>query len=103
MQKIRINDEVLVIAGKNKGDKGKILKVDEKRNRVFVEGINKVKKALKPTQQNPAGGFAEIEKSIHRSNVMLVSPKNNKRTRVKIVNTNGKNTRVATSCGSTLN
>lgn len=103
MQKLKINDEVIVLAGKNKGKKGKVVKINPKTNRVIVEGVNVVKKALKPTQENPTGGFADIEKALHISNVAVVSPKKGVATRVRIENKDGKKVRVAVKCGSVLN
>ena len=61
-----------------------------------------MKKAVKPTQENPAGGITEKEAPVHISNVAVVSPKTSKGTRVKIVNKDGKNIRVAVSCGTEL-
>lgn len=103
MQKLKVNDEVIVLAGKNKGKKGKVVKINPKTNRVIVEGVNIVKKALKPTQENPTGGFADIEKALHVSNVAVVSPKKGVATRVRIENKDGKKVRVAVKCGSVLN
>ena len=100
MQKLKLNDEVIVIAGKDKGKKGKIVKFNGPRKRVFVEGVNVVKKTMKPTQENPNGGVIDIEASIDVSNIALVSPKTGKATRVRIDNVDGKNVRTAVSCGS---
>jgi large subunit ribosomal protein L24 len=72
--KIRKNDIVEVITGKNKGDKGRVLQVDRKRGRVLVEHIMMVKKHVRPNPQRQIkGGIAEREAPIHLSNVMLVS------------------------------
>ena len=79
-----------------------IPKLNFKKNLVFVEGVNTVKKAIKPTQESPDGGFANITVGLHRSNVALVSPKTGGATRVKFENKDGKLVRVATKCGSTL-
>jgi large subunit ribosomal protein L24 len=75
--KLKKDDEVIVISGKlvDKGKKGKILSIDKKKDRVFVAGINKRKKFVRPTQENPQGGVIEIENSIHISNVMLYDSK----------------------------
>lgn len=81
MLNIKKNDRVIVIAGKDKGKTGKVLKVFPKQNRVLVETLNKAKKAQRRTQENQQGGFVEIEQPIHRSNVMLVDKKTNKPTR----------------------
>lgn len=103
MQKLKLNDDVLVLAGKDAGKKGKVKKINFKTNRVIVEGVNLVKKALKPTQENPNGGFVELEKGLHISNVSVVSPKTGGATRVRIEVKDGKKVRVATKCGSVLN
>ncbi len=80
--KIRKNDNVMVIAGNDKGKSGKVLKVFPSDSRVIVEGINLRKRHTKPSQKNPQGGILEKEASIHVSNVMLVDPKNNTPTRL---------------------
>jgi large subunit ribosomal protein L24 len=102
MQKLKINDEVVVVAGKEKGKSGKVSKILDKKNRVVVSGVNLVKKTLKPTQENPNGGIIDVEASLHRSNIMLTSPKTNKPTRVRIESKDGKKVRVAVTCGSVL-
>ena len=102
MQKLKINDEVVLIAGKDKGKTGKVKKINFKTNRVLVDGINTVKKALKPSQENPNGGFSDLEKPIHMSNVALISPKTNKATRVKIVTQNGKKSRQLVACSTNI-
>lgn len=102
MEKLRVQDEVVVLAGKDKGKTGHILKIFRKQNRVLVGGVNVVKKAVRPTQENPAGGITEKENPIHISNVAVVSPKTKKATRVRIENKDGKNVRVAVACGTEL-
>jgi large subunit ribosomal protein L24 len=102
MQKLRVNDEVIILAGKDKGKKGKILNINNKTKRVIVEGINKVKKAVKPTQENPNGGIVDIEKALHISNVQIVDPKTGAPTRVRIETKDGKNVRVAKKSNSVL-
>ncbi|GBF48897.1 50S ribosomal protein L24 [Leptospira ryugenii] len=69
--KIKKDDEVLVIAGKEKGKKGKVLAIDKRRDRVYIEGVNKRRRYVRPTQENPQGGSIEIEFPIHISNVMF--------------------------------
>ena len=81
MAHVKKGDSVSVITGSYKGQKGPVLKVFPKQNRLIVEHINVSKKAQRPTQQNQQGGFVEIEMPIHRSNVMLVDKKTNKPTR----------------------
>ena len=84
--KIKRNDRVEVIAGKDKGKKGRVLRVIADKNRVLVEGVMLVKKHVKPNpQKNIKGGIAEQEATIHLSNVMLVDSEGNKtRTGIRI-------------------
>ena len=79
--KIRQNDEVIVLAGKDKGKNGKVLQVLRKKDRVVVEGINIVKRHQKPTNTNQTGGILEKEAPIHISNVK-VSEKSEKATKI---------------------
>ena len=80
--KIRKDDIVMVIAGNNKGKKGKVLKVFPKLDRVIVEGVNIQKRHTKPNQASPQGGIIEKEASINASNVMVLDPKSNEPTRI---------------------
>ncbi len=91
MQKLKVNDTVQVLAGKDKGKQGKIKSINFKTNRVVVEGVNLVKKAIKPNQQNQQGGIVDMEKAVHISNVALLDPKTGKPTRVKVKQEAGKN------------
>jgi large subunit ribosomal protein L24 len=99
--KIRRDDVVQVISGKDSGKTGKVLRVDPKRSRVFVEGLNIVKRhqrprTIKETQRGgQVGGVIEKEGPIHVSNVMLVDPKADKPTRVGVERSEGKRVRVA--------
>lgn len=68
---VKKGDEVLVIAGNHKGAAGKVLEVQRKKNRVIVEGVNLIKKAMRKTQDNPTGGIQEREGTLHLSNVKL--------------------------------
>jgi large subunit ribosomal protein L24 len=102
MQKIRVNDEVIVTAGKDKGKKSTIKSLNFKTKTAIVEGVNMVKKSMKPSQENPDGGFADLEKGINISNIAVVSPKTGAATRVRIEDKNGKKVRVAVKCGSEL-
>ena len=81
MLRIKKNDQVMVIAGKDKGKTGKVLQILTEQQRAVVEHINLVKKAQRKTQQNQQGGFVNIEAPIHLSNIMLVDKKTNKPTR----------------------
>lgn len=71
--RLRRDDQVIVIGGRERGKTGRILRIDMDRQRVVVEGLNLVKKAIRPTQQRKKGGISEIEAPIHLSNVMLAS------------------------------
>jgi large subunit ribosomal protein L24 len=102
--KIRRYDTVEVISGKDKGKTGKVLRVIPDKHRVIVEGINIIKRHTRPSQFNPnaQAGVIEREAPIHISNVMLVDPKSNKRTRVGSVRENGKRFRVARTTGEKI-
>ena len=80
----RIDDEVEVIAGADKGHRGKILKIDRKKNKVVVEGAGRVWKHVRRSQKNPQGGRLNKEMPISASNVMLVDPTTGKPTRVGV-------------------
>jgi large subunit ribosomal protein L24 len=84
MERIRKGDTVVVIAGKEKGKRGKVLRILSKQQRVVIERVMMVKRHTKPTQQNQQGGIIEKEGSIHISNVMPVDPGSDKPTRVKV-------------------
>ncbi|MFS0724466.1 50S ribosomal protein L24 [Paenibacillus sp. 1P07SE] len=95
---VKKDDNVIVITGKDKGKKGRVIAAYPRENRVLVEGVNMVKKHARPTQQNPQGGILEQEAAIHVSNVMLLDPKSGKPTRIGYkVQDNGKKVRVAKS------
>ncbi|HBR14647.1 MAG TPA: 50S ribosomal protein L24 [Candidatus Omnitrophica bacterium] len=81
MLRIKKNDQVVVITGKDKGKTGRVLRILPEESRAIVEHINVVKKSQKKNQQNPQGGFIEREASIHISNIMLLDKKTNKPTR----------------------
>jgi large subunit ribosomal protein L24 len=103
--RIRSEDQVIVIGGKDRGKRGKVLRVDPKKERVFVEGLNMVKRHQRPQQTaggQTAGGVIEREGPIHVSNVMLIDPKDNKPTRVGTDLVDGKRVRVAKRSGQRL-
>jgi len=84
MMKIKVGDEVLVIAGRDKGKNGKVIKTLRNDNKVVVEGINIVKKHVKPNNQNDKGGIFDIEAPIHVSNVKKIEEaKKENRTKTK--------------------
>ena len=82
--KFRIDDEVQVIAGADKGRRGKILKIDREKNKVVVEGIARVWKHVRRSQKNPQGGRLNKEMPINASNVMLVDPTTGEPTRIGV-------------------
>ncbi|MBS1819054.1 MAG: 50S ribosomal protein L24 [Acidobacteria bacterium] len=97
---IRKNDNVLVITGKNRGTRGRVLRVDPDKNRLVVEGVNVIKRHTKPNpQRNIKGGVVEREAPIHASNVQLVCPECGKQTRVgrKVLN-DGRKVRICRKC-----
>ncbi len=102
--KIRRDDTVIVIGGKDRGKTGKVLRVDPKKQRVYVEGLNIVKRHQKPSALNPnaQAGVIEREGPIHVSNVALVDPKDKKPTRVGINREDGKRFRVARRSGQQI-
>jgi large subunit ribosomal protein L24 len=81
---IRVDDEVLVIRGVDKGTRGKVLKIDREGGRVVIEGVNKAYKHVKRSAKNPQGGRLSKEMAISVSNVMLICPQTGKRTRVGV-------------------
>jgi large subunit ribosomal protein L24 len=100
---IRKDDQVLVIAGNEKGKTGKVLKVYLETGRVVVEGINFIKRHSRATQNNPQGGIVEREGSIHASNVMVIDPSTGEATRTRsmeVTATDGKKSRVRISAKS---
>jgi large subunit ribosomal protein L24 len=109
--KIRSDDRVKVTAGKDRGKTGKVLRVEPAKQRLYVEGLNMVKRAVRPQQNQSSspiagtegqlGGVIEREGPIHISNVMLLDAKGNP-TRVRIDRSGGKRVRVAKSTGAEL-
>ena len=106
--RIRSGDDVVVISGKDRGKTGRVMRVDPKKSRVYVEGLNIVKRHTRPTQVQGAdrpetvGGVVEREGPIHISNVMLVDPKDKKHTRVGVVREDGVRNRVTKRSGTKL-
>jgi large subunit ribosomal protein L24 len=81
--KIKVGDNVRVITGSNKGKEGKVLKVLKKDNRVLIDGVNIIKKHVKPNRQNETGGILEVEAPLHISNVKVVSKETKKEDKAK--------------------
>ena len=101
MKRIRKGDTVVVIAGKAKGSRGKVLRILTKNDRVVIERVAMIKRHTKPTQTDQKGGIVEKEGSIHISNVMPVDPGSDKPTRVKVKSDDGVRRRVGKS-GTTI-
>ena len=93
--RIKVNDEVVVITGKMKSKKGKILALDRESGKVIVQGVNLRKKFLRPSQENPKGGTVEMESPLHISNVQILDSKTKKPTRIRIEMKDGKKVRIA--------
>lgn len=103
MLHIKKNDQVKVIAGKDKGKTGKVLKVFPEDSRAIVEHINLMKKAQRRTNENQKGGFVEIEMPIHISNIMLIDKKTNTPTRFGAkISKDGKKLRVSKKSGEVI-
>ena len=103
--RIKTDDNVIVIGGKDRGKTGKVLRVDPKKERVYVEGLNMVKRHQRPTQTAAgmqAGGVIEKEGPIHVSNVMLLDPKDGKPTRIGIEIEDGRRFRIARRSGTRI-
>ena len=100
MHKIKKNDTVKIITGKDKGKTGKVVSIDMKNNTVKVEGCNMQTKHAKPSQANPQGGIVSQEGPIHISNVMLVV--DGEATRVGFEVKDGKKVRVAKKTGKVI-
>ncbi len=105
MAKIRTDDNVIVISGKDKGKTGKVIRVEPERGRVYVEGLNMVKRHQRPVPGRPnlQVGVIEKEGPIHVSNVAILDPKERKPTRVGVTrNEQGQRVRVARRSGTEL-
>ena len=100
---IRRNDMVMVISGKEKGQTGRVITVDSKKERLLIEGINIVQKHTKPNAKNQQGGIVKNESPIHYSNVQLLNPSLNRGVRVKIKVTDaGVKNRICVKTGEIL-
>jgi large subunit ribosomal protein L24 len=106
--RVKTDDQVVVISGKDAGKTGRVVRTDPKRSRVFVEGLNIVKRHERPRSQadlkNPTvGGIVEKEGPIHVSNVMILDPKDNKPTRVGVrLDKGGRRERYAKRTGTAI-
>jgi len=98
--KIKKDDKVIVLSGKDKGKQGKVMIADPKGGKVVVEGVNVATKHQKPRQQGQDGGIIKVETPVYVSKVQLVCPKCGKATRVAHKIVNGKKVRVCKQCGA---
>lgn len=103
LARIRTGDTVVVISGKDKGKNGRVMSVDLLNNRVLVEGINVVKRHVKPNMRDREGGIREGERPISASKVMPIDPETGKGTRVRTqVEADGSKTRIAVKSGKAI-
>ncbi|MGL4373411.1 MAG: 50S ribosomal protein L24, partial [Turicibacter sp.] len=93
---------VIVISGKDKGKEGVVLVASPSKSKVIVEGVNVVKKHVRPSQTNPDGGIVEFEAPIHVSNVMIVDPKTGKPSRIGYKIVDGQKVRFAKKSGEII-
>jgi large subunit ribosomal protein L24 len=104
--RIKRDDQVIVISGKDRGKQGKVLRVDPEKSKVIVEGLNMIKRHQKAQQTGPTsqqqGGVIEREAGIHLSNVALLDPKDGKPTRVGVEIVDGKRYRIARRSGTRI-
>jgi large subunit ribosomal protein L24 len=99
---IKTGDVVMVITGADKGRTGKVLRILTDKNRVVVEGVNRVWKHVRPNQRNPQGGRIQKDAPIHLSNVMPLDPSTGKGTRVRFEERGGRKHRIAVKSGTDL-
>lgn len=97
---VKKNDEVIILAGDDKGKKGRVIEVDRKKGRVYIEGVNLNSRHTKPNAKNPQGGIVKAPGSIHISNVALLS--DGKPTRIGRRQEKGKTVRYAKKTGKSL-
>lgn len=100
--RIRKGDRVMVISGKDRGKSGLVMEVRPREQRVIVEGLNIVKRHTKPRPPNEPGGVIEKPAPIHLSNVALIDPKDDRPTRVRIQEVDGKRVRISARSGEKL-
>jgi large subunit ribosomal protein L24 len=99
---IKAGDQVVITTGADKGKTGRVLRVLVDKDRVVVEGINRVWKHVRPSQRNPQGGRIQKDAPIHISNVMPLDPTTGKGTRVKFEERGGRKHRIAVGSGTDL-
>jgi large subunit ribosomal protein L24 len=101
--RVKKNDTVVVLAGKDRDKKGKVLRILLKKEKAIVEGVNLVKKHMRPTRDNPKGGIVSFENPINISNIMLVCPRCGQNARISFKKlTDGTKKRVCKKCQEIL-
>ncbi len=101
--KLKKNDNVMILAGKEKGKSGKIIRVDREKNRVYIEKVNMIKRHIKPRSAQEPGGIIDKEAPVDISNVALYCSKCKKAVRFSVnVNDKGKKVRLCKKCGSEI-
>lgn len=101
--KLKVNDEVIVITGKNRKARGKIMKINRGKGVAFVQGVNMRKRFLRPSQENPKGGIVEMEAPIHLSNIMYYDSKSKTGVRIKSgLDKDGRKSRISSKSGKEL-
>lgn len=96
------DDKIIVISGKDNGKTGKVIKTFPKINKVIIGGINISKKHLKKSQKNPYGGIVDIAMPINRSNVQLICPRCDKKTKISYKLSQNNKTRICNKCHETV-
>ena len=99
---VKKGDTVVVLSGKDKGKQGKVIQAMPKKDKVVVEGINKVKRHTKPNQKAPQGGIIVKEAPMHACKVMLICPACSQATRIAKKEVNGKMVRACKKCGEVI-
>ena len=99
---VKKGDTVVVLSGKDKGKQGKVIQAMPKKDKVVVEGVNKVKRHTKPNQKAPQGGIITKEAPMHACKVMLICPACSKATRIAKKEVNGKMVRACKKCGEVI-
>lgn len=100
---VRKGDTAIVIAGNDKGQKGKVLEVIRSKNRAIIEGVNMITKHVKPSASNPEGGIEKTEAAIHISNIMIVDPSTGEPTKIgRKMNDQGKLQRFSKKTGELI-
>ena len=100
--KIKKNDTVVILSGKDRGKQGKVLGTVPSEGKVVVEGCNMVTKATKPSAKHPQGGLVKMEAPIHISNLSLIDPKSGKPTRIALRREDGKVVRISKKSGEEI-